>query len=49
MASLDIVPGKGGVYEVDVDDVRLFSKKESGRHAAPGEVMTLVREHLARA
>jgi selenoprotein W-related protein len=31
VASLEIVPSGGGVFEVDLDDKRIFSKKELGR------------------
>jgi len=42
--SLEIVPSKGGVFEVTVDGDLLFSKKNLGRHAEDGEVMRLLRE-----
>jgi len=32
------------VFEVELDGRRVFSKKVLGRHAAPGEVMRLLRE-----
>lgn len=38
------MPSSGGVFEVDVDDERVFSKAELGRHAEPGEVLAAVRE-----
>ena len=41
--TLEIVPGKGGVFEVSLDGAVLFSKKSLGRHAKPGEVMGLIR------
>jgi selenoprotein W-related protein len=31
VASLEILPGSGGVFEVRVDGELVFSKKESGR------------------
>jgi len=46
ITELVLVPSRGGVFEVDVDDVRLFSKSETGRHAEPGEVMTALQAHL---
>lgn len=46
VTSLEIVPSSGGVFEVDVDKKRVFSKKKLGRHAEPGEVMNLIREHI---
>lgn len=30
---VDLIPSFGGVFEVDVDGERVFSKKELGRHA----------------
>ncbi len=47
MSELALVPSSGGVFEVDVDDARVFSKKEVGRHAEPGEVARLIDGHLA--
>jgi len=34
------------VFEVDVDGQRVFSKKELGRHANPGEVLQAVEKLL---
>ncbi len=39
--SFTLIPSSGGVFEVEVDGVLLFSKKESGRHTSPEEVMNL--------
>lgn len=30
---VDLIPASGGLYEVEVDGERIFSKKELGRHA----------------
>ena len=38
------MPSGGGVFEVDVDGERVFSKAELDRHAEPGEVAAAVRE-----
>lgn len=38
-----LVPSGGGVFEVTVDDVLVFSKRSLGRHAEPGEVVRLIR------
>jgi selenoprotein W-related protein len=43
-----IVPSRGGVFEVDVDGRRVFSKKEMGRHAEPGEALVAVTQALSR-
>ncbi len=39
-----MVESSGGVFEVSMDGDLVFSKKAQGRHAAPGEVLKLVRE-----
>ena len=41
ISGLTLVPGSGGVFEVDVDGDSIFSKKSLGRHAHPGEVLDL--------
>jgi selenoprotein W-related protein len=41
-----VVPGRGGVFDVRVDGELLFSKKQAGRHAQPGEVLELFRQHV---
>lgn len=42
--SLTLVTGSKGVFNVTIDDEVLFSKHDTGRHAEPGEVLTLFRE-----
>ncbi len=46
--SLSLVPASGGRFEVTVDDKLLFSKLQLGRHAEPGEVVGLVRQHMKK-
>jgi selenoprotein W-related protein len=41
------VQSSGGVFEVDLDGKRVFSKKSSRRHAEAGEVLRLIREVVA--
>ena len=38
-----MTPSGGGVFEVSLDDTLLFSKKQLGRHAQPGEILGLIR------
>jgi selenoprotein W-related protein len=38
------VPGSGGVFEVTAEGKLVFSKKQQGRHAEPGEVVRLIEE-----
>lgn len=37
--SLRLVPSSGGVFEVKAGGRTIFSKKQTGRHAEPGEVV----------
>lgn len=39
-----MIQASGGVFEVDVDGRRVYSKKATKRHAEPGEVLRLIRE-----
>jgi len=43
-AAVRLAKSSGGVFEVTVDGVQIFSKKTLGRHAAPGEVVQLLRQ-----
>ncbi|PYP38042.1 MAG: hypothetical protein DMD34_03440 [Gemmatimonadetes bacterium] len=42
-ADVKLVQSSGGVFEVEVDGRRVFSKKGIGRHAEPGEVVRLMK------
>jgi selenoprotein W-related protein len=44
--SFELVPSRGGLFEFSADEKLLFSKKELGRHAEPGEVLQLLRSHM---
>ena len=43
---LTLVTGNKGVFDVEVDGTLLYSKKQTGRHAEPGEVLRLFREQI---
>jgi selenoprotein W-related protein len=45
--SLTLVTGSKGVFDVVVDGETLYSKRATGRHAQPGEVLVLFRERYA--
>jgi predicted Rdx family selenoprotein len=47
VAELRLVTGSKGVFDVVVDDDVLYSKKATGRHANPGEVLELFRDRYA--
>jgi selT/selW/selH-like putative selenoprotein len=42
-AKVSLVESSGGVFEVKLDETLIFSKRELGRHAHPGEVMAMLR------
>lgn len=44
VSELTLLPATGGVFEVEVDGELIFSKKNTGRHAAPTEVLDLFTE-----
>lgn len=43
-ADVKLIQSSGGVFEVDVDGRKVFSKKTLGRHAEPGEILRLITE-----
>jgi len=42
----EILMGSKGVFDVKVDGELIFSKKQLGRHAEPGEVLKLFKEFV---
>ncbi len=46
LEAVRLLPATGGVYEVTLDGRLVYSKLATGRHAAPGEVLGLLREKL---
>jgi len=42
--TLTLDTGTKGVFDVEVDGEMLYSKRATGRHAEPGEVLSLFRE-----
>ena len=46
--SLTLVTGSKGVFDVEVDGRPLYSKRSTGRHANPGEVLELFRATYAQ-
>jgi selenoprotein W-related protein len=43
---LTVVTGSSGVFDVELDGEVLYSKRATGRHAEPGEVLDLFRARL---
>jgi len=48
IGDLTLVTGSKGVFDVVVDGDLLYSKKSTGRHAEPGEVLSLFRDRYAQ-
>jgi selenoprotein W-related protein len=46
ISELVVASGSSGIFDVEVDDRMLFSKRAAGRHAEPGEVLRLFREQI---
>jgi selenoprotein W-related protein len=46
--SLELLPSDGGRFEVRVNGNLVFSKKQLGRHAEPGEVVEIVRKMVEK-
>ncbi len=41
---IDLIPSRGGVYEVTVDGDLIYSKKATGEHAVFENVAAMIRE-----
>jgi selT/selW/selH-like putative selenoprotein len=39
---IDMMPSRGGRFEVSVDGRPVFEKSKLGRHAKPGEIVQLI-------
>ena len=44
LASVDVVAGTGGVFDVHVDGELVFEKRMLGRYPEPEDVLPLIRE-----
>jgi selenoprotein W-related protein len=43
ITSLEMVPAKGGVFEVDVDGERVYSKKATGQFPDESDVLARIQ------
>jgi selenoprotein W-related protein len=41
-----LIPSRGGVFEVALDDELVFSKKATGRHAEHDEILKELRPRI---
>ena len=46
---VEVVPGKGGIFDVHVNGELVFTKSMLGRYPEPDEVVPLLRERIAAA
>jgi selenoprotein W-related protein len=46
ISDLSLIPSRGGVFEVVVDDHLIYSKKQTGRHADYDEVLGSIRARV---
>jgi selenoprotein W-related protein len=44
---VQLIADRGGVFDVTLDGVLVFSKHQAGRHAEPGELVKLMREAVS--
>jgi selenoprotein W-related protein len=49
LASVSLSPGTGGVFEVRLNDVIIFSRKEHGRFPESKELKQIIRDIVAPA
>ncbi len=45
-AEIELIPSKGGRFEVMADGKAIFEKSKTGRHAVPGEVLEKLQKAL---
>jgi selenoprotein W-related protein len=45
---LILIPSRGGLFEVTVDGELIYSKKATGKHANPDEVLQTLRDRGAQ-
>ena len=43
---LELVPGTGGIFDVDVDEHQVFTKSMLGRYPQPDEVLPLIQARM---
>jgi predicted Rdx family selenoprotein len=46
VSTLEVVPGKGGIFDVHVDGDLVFTKSMIGRYPSPDDVVPLLRDKL---
>jgi selenoprotein W-related protein len=47
LAEVALIPGRGGIFEVRLDGVMIFSRKKQGRFPESKELKQLIRDRIA--
>jgi selenoprotein W-related protein len=47
LGEVALVPGKGGIFDVRLNEERIFSRKEHGRFPESKELKQLIRDRIA--
>jgi len=47
LGEVALIPGTGGVFEVRLNNERLWNKKEAGRFPEPKEIKQRIRDRIA--
>jgi selT/selW/selH-like putative selenoprotein len=45
-AEIQMIPSRGGRFEINADGKPIYEKSKTGRHAKPGEVLLLLEENV---
>ncbi len=48
VGAVELVPGRGGIFDVHVGDELVFTKSMLGRYPEPEDVLPLLRSRLGR-
>jgi selenoprotein W-related protein len=43
-AELQMIPSRGGRFEIMADGIPVYEKSKTGRHAKPGEILSLLEK-----
>ncbi len=46
LESVDVIAGTGGIFDIHVDEDRVFEKRMLGRYPEPDDVLPLIRERI---
>ncbi|MFN2524994.1 MAG: Rdx family protein [Actinomycetota bacterium] len=46
ISDITLIPSRGGAFEVVLGDDLIYSKKETGRHAEPDEILKNLRAKI---